>query len=129
MVGTIPKIPLCSGGTVCIVGHRHKYATMNPFNYKNGFQNVPNFFWFLTVIGPKLIYSPELSRRDSIFLKLFFVWYFGIWGLYLPKLSEKTLFCTVDRDIHTECSKQFKWNLYFYGSGQSGPFRAGLKLL
>ena len=24
------------------------------------------------------------------------------------------------RDIHIECSKQFKWNLYFYGSGQSG---------
>ena len=26
------------------------------------------------------------------------------------------------RDIHIECPKQFKWNLYFYGSGQSGPF-------
>ena len=33
------------------------------------------------------------------------------------------------RDIQTECSKQFKWNLYFYGSGQSGPFWAELKLL
>ena len=33
------------------------------------------------------------------------------------------------RDIHIECSKQFKWNLYFYGSGQSGPFGAELKLL
>ena len=32
------------------------------------------------------------------------------------------------RDIHIECSKQFKWNLYFYGSGQSGPFWAELKL-
>ena len=33
-----------------------------------------------------------------------------------------------DRDIHIECSKQFKWNLYFYGSGQSGPLWAELKL-
>ena len=26
------------------------------------------------------------------------------------------------RDIHIECSKQFKRNLYFYVSGQSGSF-------
>ena len=28
------------------------------------------------------------------------------------------------RDINIECSKQFKCNLYFYVSGQSGPFWA-----
>ena len=33
------------------------------------------------------------------------------------------------RDIHIECSKQFKWNLYFYVFGQSRPFWAALKLL
>ena len=33
------------------------------------------------------------------------------------------------RDIHIECSKQFKWNLYFYLSWQSQPFWAVLKLL
>ena len=33
------------------------------------------------------------------------------------------------RDIHIECSKQFKWNLYIYVSGQSRPFWAALKLL
>ena len=32
------------------------------------------------------------------------------------------------RDIHIECSKQFKWNSYFYVSGQSRPFWAALKL-
>ena len=32
------------------------------------------------------------------------------------------------RDIHIECSKQFRWNLHFYVSGQSGPFWAVLKL-
>ena len=33
------------------------------------------------------------------------------------------------RDIHIECSKQFKLNSYFYVSGQSRPFWAALKLL
>ena len=33
------------------------------------------------------------------------------------------------RDIHIECSKQFKLNLYFYVSGQSWPFWAALKRL
>ena len=28
----------------------------------------------------------------------------------------------IPRDIHIECSEQFKWNLYFYVSGQSGPW-------
>ena len=33
------------------------------------------------------------------------------------------------RDIHIKCSKQFKWNPYFYVSGKSWPFWAALKLL
>ena len=33
------------------------------------------------------------------------------------------------RDIHIECSKQFKWNSHFHVSGQSGPFWAVLKML
>ena len=45
-------------------------------------------------------------------------------GILLPKLFYPTV-----RDIHIECSKQFKCNLYFYGSGQSRPFWAELKLL
>ena len=39
------------------------------------------------------------------------------------------LYYTGGRDIHIECSKQFKWNLYFYVSGQSWSFWAVLKLL
>ena len=31
------------------------------------------------------------------------------------------------KDIHIECSKQFKQNLYFDVSGQSGPIWAVLK--
>ena len=38
-------------------------------------------------------------------------------------------FIAWNRDIHIECSKQFKWNLYLYKSGQSWPFWAVLKLL
>ena len=38
-------------------------------------------------------------------------------------------FYTLPRDIHIECSKQFKWNSYFYESWQSPPFWAALKLL
>ena len=53
-------------------------------------------WWFFTVIGQKLIYSPELTRRDHIFLKLSFIEYFGIWVLYFPKLPEKSSFCVVD---------------------------------
>ena len=33
------------------------------------------------------------------------------------------------RDIHIECSKQFKCNSYFYVPGQSRPFWAALKRL
>ena len=38
-------------------------------------------------------------------------------------------FQKIDMDINIEWSKQFKWNLYFYASGQSGPFWAVVKLL
>ena len=34
-------------------------------------------------------------------------------------LSGNSVFKHTSRDIHVECSKQFKWNLYFYVSGQS----------
>ena len=35
----------------------------------------------------------------------------------------------IGRDIDIEYSKQFKWNSYFYVSGQNRPFWAALKLL
>ena len=42
--------------------------------------------------------------------------------------GQQIIVCTT-RDIHIECSKQFKWNLYFYVSGQSWPIWSALKLL
>ena len=47
----------------------------------------------------------------------------------LKLFSKCTHFHPPARDIHIECSKQFKRSLYFYMSGQSGPFWAVLKLL
>ena len=61
---------------------------------------------------------------------------FGCRGLFLPRtyrlthrIIESYMIQVWARDIHIECSKQFKWNSYFYVSGQSGPFGAVLKLL
>ena len=48
---------------------------------------------------------------------------------YCAKANIICLVVVLLRDIHIECSKQFKWNLYFYVSGQSRPFLAALKLL
>ena len=60
------------------------------------FQKIPKFWLFLTEIGQKLIYSPGLTRRDPVFLKLFFAKYFGTWVSYFLKLPEKSSFCVVD---------------------------------
>ena len=49
----------------------------------------------------------------------------SIWG----KLLVLRWLYLLYRDIHIECSKQIKWKLYFYRSGQRGPFWAELKLL
>ena len=53
---------------------------------------------------------------------------FSIFSNRMMAWSEIQL-CYMVKDIHIVCSKQFKWNLYFYVSGQSGPFLAVLKLL
>ena len=59
------------------------------------------------------------------------VTYFSLFDLYFQKKGEilsfkqnlkESIFGIRIRDIHIECSKQFKWNLYFYGFGQSGLF-------
>ena len=68
-------------------------------------------WWFFTVIGQKLIYSPELTRRDHIFLKLFFIEYFGIWVLYFPKLPEKSSFYVVDL---TKFARKIPLKVHFF---------------
>ena len=60
---------------------------------------------------------------DSILtLSKFYVYVQTYFGQF-QKILDQT------RDIHIECSKQFKWNSYFHVSGQSWPFWAALKLL
>jgi hypothetical protein len=46
-----------------------------------------------------------------------------------PILTENYSFMAWGRDVHMECSKKFKCNLYFYVSRQSRPFWAALILL
>ena len=45
------------------------------------------------------------------------------------QLQSYTFFKRKPKVIYTKYSKQFKWNSYFYVSGQNRPFWAGLKLL
>ena len=80
----------------------------------------PNFFpiW---ILGNKIPFLNFLVFAKYIFKK--------ISSLFWTLKSEIKKFKPFPRDIHTECSKQFKWNLYFDVSGQIRPFWAALKLL
>ena len=55
-----------------------------------------------------------------------------LWILFGQSYPSTVSYClsnqNASRDIHIECSKQFKRNLHFYVSGSSGPFWAVLKL-
>ena len=54
----------------------------------------------------------------------------SFWKNWSPGNTNKLItFITTTRDIHIEYSKQFKWNSYFYVSGQSRQFWVALKLL
>ena len=79
-----------------------------------------NYFFILKNLGTRHLFSylcflPTWSRTTKAWwLKFFFF---------------ATQIHITIRDIHIECSKQFKWNSYFYMSGQSRLFWAALKLL
>ena len=67
--------------------------------------------------------------------KLSFFWvghfdgFFSRFFLSYPYKNQSMCLEKQGRDIHIECSKQFKWNSFFYVSGQNRPFWAVLKLL
>ena len=81
-------------------------------------------------------YFAKMSNSTTKFLsvyklKILLIYYFWFWQF----LSSYELFSLEDSVVFRliTCNffwtfKQFKWNLYFYVSGQSGPFWAGLKL-
>ena len=69
--------------------------------------------------------ASKLTKKTKSYKKLIKTTLFRI---ILP-VSNKRSFDKLSRDIHIECSKQFKWNSYFYVFGQNRPFWAALKLL
>ena len=78
--------------------------------------------------GPWLLFITALQIINLIYRDIGFENY-HIFFWYIKICCKLCHFIwVICRDIHIECSKQFKWNLYFYGSGQSGPFWAELKL-
>ena len=54
---------------------------------------------------------------------------FDLWKHWYQELLILESLKALKLKLHAECSKQFKWNLYFYVSGQNEPFWAVLKLL
>ena len=86
-------------------------------------------------ISAKKIQKHERTVINTYGIKLEFLGLGGIYKLcwhFLPfKCWQKVDIFGLPkgRDIHIECSKQFKWNSYFYVSGQSQLCWAALELL
>jgi hypothetical protein len=74
-----------------------------------------------------VIWNKKKCKEDKI--STFELLLCNYWGALFADLYLHAFFYLNIKDIHIESSKQFKWNLYFYVSGQSGPFWAVLKLL
>ena len=67
--------------------------------------------------------SKEFKNRFAILIWLAFLGPSYVFGVGCNNSL------AVSKDIHIECSKQFKWNFYFYVFKQSQPFWAVLKPL
>ena len=91
-------------------------------------------FFFLSVSFVQSCNNPKLNTPSTLNIDLM------LWHAQLIVCAENVkswfkswvnsfTFQAYTRDIHIECSKQFKRKLYFYRSGQRGPFWAELKLL
>ena len=70
---------------------------------------------------------PVKSTQIFIGCTLIFIGY--SLDFFLIYMYETQHFSSCHQRYILECSKQFKWNLYFYVPGLSGPFWAVLKLL
>ena len=79
------------------------------------------------VYGPFLFPTQETQKNGHASLVKFFSRPTLFYALVCPTTSERerkkpictVTFNTMGRDIHIECSKQFKFNSYFYMSGQN----------
>ena len=107
-------------GSVLIYCHEEKKASIIVRKLIFPFRKSNSGKTFLNLLsGPQDDYSKNGFLHSPMYSFVIFLFFlYNCLAIYL---------CT--RDIHIECSKQFKWNWYFYVSGQSGPFWAVLKLL
>ena len=87
------------------------------------FSEGPRIFCHLSLCGFSLAFPTTALPKPSLHLT---VCPFDELDFQQPAVKK---FDPNGRYIHIECSKQFKWNLYFHGSGQSELFWAELKLL
>ena len=81
-----------------IVGHRHKYATVNPINYKNvGISKCSKKMSIFDNNWPKTNLLTRALQKGHYFSETIFCRVFwNMRGLYLPKLAKKSSSCVVD---------------------------------
>ena len=120
---------------VCLIWHR--FVIISQFMLL--FAIIALFWRIYYTLG--ILYYVQDLRKYSRFVKqcnnqkcllVCLIWHRFVFISHFMLLSAElysSYFDTCARDIHIECSRQFKWNLYFYVSGQSRLFWAALKLL
>ena len=103
------------------------FSLMNPLFYSDAFCNrkVYNTLWWSKKCLKRV--SNSIMKSSSAIFK---------YPIFETSWVKKWLKVVIDNNIdkefrnkHIDCSKQFKWNLYFCVSGHSRPFWAVLKLL
>ena len=71
---------------------------------------------------------PRQSTSFSYTFSCHFEAFIYVFTHKIRERHKEKYFVIPSRDIHIECSKKFKWNSYFYVSGQSRPFLGSTKI-
>ena len=96
------------------------FLVLGSYDVKRSWNSTFDFYTF-----PPSVCSVQLQSY-TFSAPSYFCSYIYVWDKIISKVE---ILYSKARDIHIECSKQFKWNLYFYVSRQTWPFWAALKLL
>ena len=104
-------------------------------------QRIPKIFvkkyWEVVVMNYAVLFEKKYFKKKSLIsmkiIQCFLITLDGskFWSLpwFPAKNHPHQTFLAPVKVIHTKYSKQFKWNSYFYVSGQNRPFWAALNLL